>query len=102
MHSSWPIKGIKHAVNGLGSQRAVLGASGNICFIHLQAGTGATLNLLGKDISYCQGKLLKVPIVQVEQGAGEHIGAGHGKLEDTAGHGRGTGAILNEVECPTV
>lgn len=86
------------AVDGLGGEGAVFRGAGEVGFVDLDASAVEIGDLSGKDVGEGEEKGFKVAVMLVEEGAGEHVGAGEGKLDRLGGDGGRTGAGFGEVE----
>ena len=82
----------------VGGERGVGGIAGNVGLVDLQAVAGQAGHLLRQHAGDRHQQRLEIAVVIIQQSARQHVGAGDGELEGSAGHGRGEFAIGEQVE----
>ena len=92
------VDAVEYGIDGAGCEGAVGRIAGDIGLVDLDAGAGQAADLVGEDLGNGHQERGKVAVVVIEEGAGQHVGAGQGELEGAAGHGGGASAVGEQVE----
>ena len=87
------VDAVEDGVDGAGCEGAVGWVAGDVGLVDLDAGAGQVADLVGEDVGNGHQECGKVSVVVIEEGAGQHVGAGQGELEGAVGHGCGAGAV---------
>ena len=87
MHGFFDFYPVENPIDRLERDRRAFRTSGNVGFVHLNAGTGQLGDLRGHDVGDGHRERFEVPVMIVEQRAGEHVGAGQRELEIAARDG---------------
>ena len=98
MHGAFALEGIKNTIDRGGCQRGVGGIARDVGFVDLQAVARQAGDLLCENAGDRHQESLEIAVVVIQQGARQHVRAGDGELERTAGNTGGEFAIGEEVE----
>ena len=100
MHGAFALHAVEDAVDGLGGERRILRATGDVRLVHLHARTRQLADLIREHIGDSQCQVIEVTVVIVEERAGEHEWTRQRELKRAPRHRRRTRTRLVEVEAP--
>ena len=74
---------IEHDIHRSSGEGSIVGIAGNVGLIDLHTLSGKFGHLISDHAGECHGEIGEVAVVVIEEGAGQHVRAGGGKLEGT-------------------